>query len=83
MSGFSNCKDGMKPGRWNQKTNREELQGKKCDTKSEYLAKQQTTQSSRVTAGQNIQKESTIWLIAAWKGNLFLGFTHQCFLHRV
>lgn len=38
---------------------------KKSKTKSGYVAKQQTTQSSRVTAGQNINEESTIWLMTA------------------
>lgn len=59
------------------------LRKKKSNTKSEHVAKQQTTQSSWVTAGQNIKMESTIWLITAWKSNLLLEGIHHYFLYGV
>lgn len=47
ISGFRIWKDGMIPRRWNQKTNRGVILRKnKSNTKSEYVAKKQTTQSS-------------------------------------
>lgn len=47
ISGFRIWKDGMITRRWNQKTNRGVILRKnKSNTKSEYVAKKQTTQSS-------------------------------------
>lgn len=45
ISGFRMWKYGMKSRRWNQKL-RVKLWKKKCNTKLEYVAKQQTKQSS-------------------------------------
>lgn len=47
--------------------------------KLEYVAKQQTKQSSQVPAGQNIKKDSTLWLRTAWESHL--RGIHQDFLH--